>query len=672
MSLEDTAVAAPPSVPPAGPNNPAPIIPPRPMINTLEGNKPAPPPPAPEAPNIGNGLAGAAEAAPLSVPQAQPAKPQVPVAHRIADAIIHTFAGSNGTAGEALRSALAGGLAGVAAAQHEHAQGILGGAGVGATAVVQERQKANQEAAQLKMQQDKAQLEKTRNQYLNAETQAHTIADQKTADKLDMEATERRETSGKAAAAAYGAHRTAIGQDLTAEEIYPEAGEGGKYDHTAVTGFVTGHKDIIENGQTHQVPTWTLYPRAAEDVTVTPELSTVLKQGGYNYAPGTKINGDLLDNISTKALAAQTSADLIRSAANKAKLDEQATEAALTKKSDLTAVNPYLGAHPDDPIKALGDLSKQVDPKGQLTPAAQAAQRLLSGYDPKELETHRHNVEEEGIKKEENRIKALTTGAFTGDPNAKTPAAFLASLPAASQSLVTMIGTGKYPIDRLGYLISKKPDLLEAVAQAFPDIDVSKIGAYPQLYKEYTGGKIAASINSGSTALRHLARLKQINDESPTEVRIPGTSANKEYNNLLDTVADELVTFYQEPKTNETIASKKSTLGGLANRDAAIVEQAKAMGAKFDEYEQQWAAGAPSKEYQAKIPNIGSAASKQARAQLDPAYAQLHPEYGQNKGPVLPPPPTGHTRMNVPGKGPMDIPNENVEAAKKNGATPVQ
>jgi hypothetical protein len=157
------------------------------------------------------------------------------------------------------------------------------------------------------------------------------------------------------------------------------------------------------------------------------------------------------------------------------------------------------------------------------------------------------------------------------------------------------------------------------IVRAFPDFDASKVQSYAQVYKNFTSGKVSVALNAGSTALRHLAQLKGINDKNPTEVRIPGTAANKAYNNLLDTVADELGTFYGEPKTNEVIQSKKATLGGLLNRDAAIREQAIAMGVKFDEFENTWKNAAPSSSYQAPMPAYSEEAKK-ARALLDPRY----------------------------------------------------
>ena len=326
----------------------------------------------------------------------------------------------------------------------------LGGFGTGATAGFQQANQQQQQKLENQRQQTAQQQEKTRQDYLNAETQARTVADQKTANKLDEEDMATRVKSGQAAASAYSNHREPLGQGLTAEEIYPEAGEGGKYNHSKVTAFQTGTKEVLENGQTHTVPTFSIYPRSAEQVTVTPELSSVLKEGGYDYKEGTKIDGDLLDSLTTKSMAAQTSANLLKKAANDAKMSEQATEDALQKRSDLAAVNPYLGAHAADPLSALESLSQQMDPKTkQPTTAAQAASRLLSSYDQKELETHRHNVVDERNKamEEQNKARELALKNRAADGDVGSAAELLRSGSQAPSQLSKRSSTYQATID---------------------------------------------------------------------------------------------------------------------------------------------------------------------------------------------------------------------------------
>lgn len=234
--------------------------------------------------------------------------------------------------------------------------------------------------------------------------------------------------------------------------------------------------------------------------------------------------------------------------------------------------------------------------------------------------------------------KEAATG-YEGDQTATTPEAFLASLKPNERALVEGIGTNKISLERLDYLASRKPEVLDAVLRAFPDFISAKAKTYPEIYKNFTsttGKTIGAQLLGGSAALKHLARLKQINDEDTVKARMGGASkAGAEYDNLLSTLADELGTFYNEPKTNEVIQSKIKSLGTLGNRDAAIQEQAKAMGERFNSMQDTWDNAPPSPSYRQPMPNVGIDA-KRARAVLDPAYGAEHPEF------LEPTPPRGH------------------------------
>ena len=186
--------------------------------------------------------------------------------------------------------------------------------------------------------------------------------------------------------------------------------------------------------------------------------------------------------------------------------------------------------------------------------------------------------------------------------------------------LVDAMGTGHVPAERMSYILARKPELVQAIVAKYPDFDGSKAEAYPQVYKEFTStkpGTAGAAINNGATALKH---LKELHDMNTVASHIPGTAEYKAYQNKLDTVAPELAKFYGD-STVPGIASYRSTLGSTlpGNRDAAIRTQAKSMGDKLDSYEQTWKNAAPSKAYEAPMPQIDDEA-KAARASLDPNY----------------------------------------------------
>lgn len=268
-----------------------------------------------------------------------------------------------------------------------------------------------------------------------------------------------------------------------------------------------------------------------------------------------------------------------------------------------------------------------VDKLEQKREAEVEKKRQVDETERQRAETERHDRAEEANKAQEVQMKKLNEKAnFKGDPTATTPEAFLNSLDPDARAAVQLVGTGRAPLSRPDYILARNPDFLNAVAKAYPDFDMSKVKSYQDAYKDFTSGKTADSLQHGSIAIGHLQRLKQINDENPIAVHNPATAAYKEYNNLLDTVAGELIAFYHEPSTNESRAAKKSTLGGLVNRDAAIQEQAKAMAVKLDSFKTRWNNAAPSAAYQAQMPDI----TPQAKAAIQTLLG------GQQQQPAAP------------------------------------
>ncbi len=220
-------------------------------------------------------------------------------------------------------------------------------------------------------------------------------------------------------------------------------------------------------------------------------------------------------------------------------------------------------------------------------------------------------------------------GAAAGGTAAANPAGlkgedYLKTLPPDQAALVRDIGTGRAAPERISYLLGRgqgknTQQIMGQVAAAYPDLDTSKLAAYPQTYKDFTSGKTATALNSGGTAMVHLHELQQLNTATS---HIPHTSDWTAYQNKADTVASELAKFYGDA-TIPAIKSIKDTLTSTlpGNRDAAIRTQARSMGDKFDSYEQQWKNAAPSAAYQAKMPTVSQDA-KSARAALDPEYAK--------------------------------------------------
>ena len=281
---------------------------------------------------------------------------------------------------------------------------------------------------------------------------------------------------------------------------------------------------------------------------------------------------------------------------------------------------PYKGGKPLGAAKEQADIDEKE---------ANANKKGTS-----EAETERHNRAEEAnkaselsLKKAENNfINPSGSSGLSGD-------AYLQTLPQPQRDLLASIAEGRNTKAAIQNRKGELTPLGLAVMQAYPDFNIQKAAKYGDTLKEYQStknGTAGGSLNAGATALKHLASLKQINDAHPLDVRIHGTKANLAYNNLLDTVADELVTFYNEPKTNETIASKKSTLGSLANRDSAIVEQAKAMSAKLQSFQQSWDNASPRASFRPPMPYIDNDARKALQA-LAPDFVAANPQFAPSQ-----------------------------------------
>jgi len=249
----------------------------------------------------------------------------------------------------------------------------------------------------------------------------------------------------------------------------------------------------------------------------------------------------------------------------------------------------------------------------------------------KEKQPNVLNPEETALKKATTLAALSTVGrnaAETKKLNAE--AGKLLNDESNESDLTDAIGTGHVVPDRLGYIIARKPEVLDKVLAKYPTFDTSKAMNYPHVYSEFTSTKkntAGYAVNAGATAFKHLAELQQLNTNTS---RIPGTKDYQAFQDKLDTLASELAAFYGN-NTIPGIAGYKSTLGATFNRDAAITTQAKSMGDKMNSYEHQWYNAAPSEAYQAPIPWLDHHAL-QARVQLDPEFAKRVPEGAKFQG----------------------------------------
>ena len=326
-------------------------------------------------------------------------------------------------------------------------------------------------------------------------------------------------------------------------------------------------------------------------------------------------------------------------------------------KTTMDARNDQQGGY-EKSVKNFGDVGK-LGTEGQTAETAadkEAREAAMPPKPPEEPKTYEQAVIAANQEKDPVRRQQLTDAAQ--QIQKAEVRRFAASAPRGggaetpvSNALVDAIGTGQMPVDRLSYLLARKPQILDQVVQKYPDFAPANVDSYVKMYADYHStkpGTTGAMILSGATALGHLKELRDLNTMAS---HISGTPAHTAYMNKLDTLAPELAKFYGDT-TIPAIEALKRTLGSTlpGNRDSAIRTQAQSMGDRLDNYEQAWREGAPSRAYEEPIPQISDKA-KQNRAALDPDYARRLASEGGNTNQAQPRfAPQGHGQA-APGGG---------------------
>jgi hypothetical protein len=497
--------------------------------------------------------------------------------------------------------------------------------GVGAAAR-QAQARTDQQRQQATENQQKTQ-QMTREQAIAAATIAHenasTAQEQMLTSQLSQSYREKNIAMGTAALGPYvKAGAGVIQQDVDSDEVQALI-QQKKLNPTQQHAFATGQKPVLDANGKPQLdssgnpmfrPTYTVVGDVPQVELDDANSKLISENTPYKLPVGSKMSGLVYGTLVAQAQAAQTATASIDEARNEAGLKALETNEKLGAMKMLPDWSSALSKSGNNPFAALQYMESNPAMKQKYPDVANQVQSLYGG--PKEWESMRHDRVEEQQKAIEDAQKKLDSkNATWGDPSAKSADEFRGSLTPEQQSAVDLVGQGRAPLNNPGYLLARNTAFVEAVSKLYPEVDLSKVGAYQSAYKDFTSGKDADQLQAGAVAMQHLNQLKQLNT---LKSRIPGTADNKAYENLLDTVSSELGRFYDN-NTIPAIAGYRKTLGGLLNRNAAIDEQANAMGVRMDSYDDKWSSAAPSKEYEAKMPGT-YAAARQARANLDPTY----------------------------------------------------
>ena len=508
--------------------------------------------------------------------------------------------------------------------------------GVGAAMRQQQARNDQQRQQQIENQQ-KQQTQMTEQQRAQAQI-AHLNAEQYNIERLgrnvDRETLQKLVDSDVAASQPYvEAGIQGYGEHLTSDDLQRmlTPGQGGKSEINGheVIPFKDGVVDVIgkdgrpvldANGNPVQRPTYRLFAADGEITLGEKAAKFIADNTPYHPNPDKPISivdAHTMQTLAKKNQAVDLNIQKVRAETEKdmAEADKaheenksNADQKALTQQA-AKLFTPYLAAADGDPWKAVQMMGR--DPKN-----AASLGIVEQAYGPGNIAKWHEEQEKIDEKAREDVQKKLSTADYTGDPDAATPQQFLASLGTQEQATIKMIGEGRVALNSPTYLLSRKPEIMDAVAKAYPGFDASKVKSYQDTYKDFTSGKTSVALNAGATGLQHLSELLALNTDAS---RIPGTAAYQAYENKVDTVSSELARFYGTD-TVPGIKGIKDTLNATFNRTAAITTQARSMGDKLDNYEQQWSNAAPSPAYQAPMPGISHDA-KMARARLDPGYA---------------------------------------------------
>jgi hypothetical protein len=380
------------------------------------------------------------------------------------------------------------------------------------------------------------------------------------------------------------------------------------------------------------------------------QIARIKTVPGYeNIVSGTQLTGASAELALTQADQIRSTHDAVNAARAKHDID------ALTDKqeSDLAAFNKegdwqkYLNAY-----SKPGNIDMVSAAAHMLADPAMAKKYGSSLYTdvmkqfadkndpagPENYEKMRHNLADEAAKAEENRLKKAEATKFEGNLNL-TGDAFLKTLPPESAGMVKQAGDGRMSNMVLARLIAKNPSFGEAVASYAPDFDPAKVEGWVSATKDYTNDKaggVGGTLNAGATALKGLRKLY---DDTTLDSLRPGSKANKDRQNDIATIANEVAKFNsggRQPSTKDVEDIKESldptiplTGGMLANpinRREAVKNQTELLQKKIQEYEDTWHSKAPSPRYETPMPNMSN------DARIDAAYVLNDGKYQVPRG----------------------------------------
>lgn len=249
------------------------------------------------------------------------------------------------------------------------------------------------------------------------------------------------------------------------------------------------------------------------------------------------------------------------------------------------------------------------DPNKSPQEKAQATRLKAQAQATQTLETSLQGARE--LNKDDIKDAAKRKAADANNPQGLTGKAFLDTLPPARRNALDAFQKGLVAVSPSALERTDKGQAyLQDLYAAFPDLDTSKAPAYMKMRTDFQTGKISNALNSGDTVMKHVGTMLDALDAGATagltgraEAAVNSNTPGRTLSNGAQVLSTELDKFYAgggvgsvEEKQAWKAKLDPFTVGMTANKlRENLSDFAKYVGGKFEEYQEQWDNGVPSK-----------------------------------------------------------------------------
>jgi hypothetical protein len=419
--------------------------------------------------------------------------------------------------------------------------------------------------------------------------------------------------------------------NLTGSQIRDLTQKNGVDYFVGKTPYITGRAPVIgpdgksfyKDGVLQTQPTYS-FVQGGQPTKVDDKLEVDIKK----YAPelkitaGTMLNKRAMENVQLAVMNGMHTQGSLNDAASKLGLSElqlKDIQEAPEKKAIGQQIAPLLAAHNNDvgeTVDTLNRISNLTIPAGQPnagqpTPDAQKATDLLRKFN----QYYGSDIVANAVKStaamqlEKQKEAAKKAAAGVQDPRGNTDLhgqVYLDSLEEeapGSAAKLRQMANGQMDLSSMQRIFTKNPGVIDELAIYDPSFSNPAIKGFLKTYNNYVAGPDKTSILAGSTAVDTLSRL--VAAATPTAL-IPGTEANKRYEELLTVAATETQKFLtggKSPTQQETREQEEKLRSRIPYAMGAAGRQlTQSIIDRYHGYQNDWVAAFPSKNWNYPMP----------------------------------------------------------------------